>query len=110
MQLSILFNYPLGQDSARISIGAANISDSNYQFRFSILSSQNESDQWLSPGWVNHNDISKLEGYIKKTSVIRLEKRDQNSNEIVKRYEWICSNIWPGEADGNAVVSVNFLL
>jgi hypothetical protein len=108
MQLTILYNWPIGEDSARVSLGMSNIEDKNYQFRLSILSKKdNGNDEWLIPGWVNDNEVNKLDALIKKASFIRVERINKETKEI-KRYQFDCSKEWPPEASGVSVTSMSY--
>ena len=107
MKLSIFYNWPLGENSARVSLGMPNIDDSKYQFRIGLIDGQG-SGGWLHPGWVNDGDVSKIDGYVKKDWKILIEKKDKANDKIVARHEINCANDWPPEAEGGSSVDTGY--
>ncbi|GEM_PF-4693442 len=109
MKLNILYNFPLGENSARISLGMPSVDDKKYQFRIGLIDGQG-SGGWLKPGWVNHDDVATLDGMVKKDWKIRLEKKDRDTGEVVARHEIDCSKEWPAEAQGIACVDTGYFI
>ena len=107
MKVSIFYNWPVGKDSARVSLGMQNVEDPKYQFRIGYIDEQGDGG-WIEPGWVNHDEVEKLDGFIKKGWKIRVEKRDKTTEEVVSRQEVDCVQEWPVEANGATSVDTGF--
>lgn len=107
MKVSIFYNWPLGKDSARVSLGIPNVEDVKYEFRVGYIDEQGQGG-WLEPGWVGHDEIVKLDGFVKRNWKVRIEKRDKATEEIVLRQEIDCVKEWPTEAGGATSVDTGF--
>jgi len=106
MKLSILYNWPLGKESARVSLGFPNIEDNKYQFRLGIIDCKG-SGGWVKPGWVSSNDAIKLNASIEKDWKIRLEKK-LGSTDVPVVYEFDCSKDWPSGASGSSCTDTSY--
>jgi hypothetical protein len=109
MKLNILYNFPLGENSAQVTLGMASADDSKYQFRIGLIDGQG-SGGWLKPGWVNHDGVDSLKGMVKKDWKIRLEKKEKGTDNIVARHEIDCSKEWPVEAEGASCVDTGYFI
>ncbi len=109
MTFSVLFNWPFGENSARFSLGMPNASDSGSQFRVGIIE-KNEPDKikWLKPGWVNHDEITKVDGYIKRGDHLVIEQRNKGTQAVTGRIRFNSDARWPAEANGRTSISQNF--
>lgn len=107
MKISILYNFPLGENSARVSLGVPNIEDAKYEFRIGLIDEQGYGG-WLQPGWVTYDKVSEIDGLVKRDWKIRIEKRDPLTGEIVTRNEIDCSKEWPSEAGGATLVDTGY--
>lgn len=52
MDVNFLYNWPPGEGSVRVSLGAANIDDQKYDFRVGLTKKdENNKVFWLKPNW-----------------------------------------------------------
>ena len=109
MTLDILFNWPLGENSARFSLGAPSINDRGHRFRIGIIEKSDKAVvKWLAPGWVSYGETQKLDGFIKKGDIIIVEKQDETTNKPVARISVDSEKEWAAEADGVSSVNQGF--
>lgn len=111
MQLSILYNWPMGEDSARVSLGMANIDDIKYQYKLTILDKNDKGeDRWFTLGYVNHDEVHKLDTFAKRTSIVRVHKMSKDGDYSGNDYKFYLSKDWPLEASGASVTHVSYLI
>ena len=99
MKLSIFYNWPIGKDSATVTLGMPNVEDLKFLFRLSVLTIKDESKNSTSSDWINYNEVSKLNISILKNSKIRLEKKSKET-DLIEKLEIDCEKEWPPEAEG----------
>lgn len=107
MKLTILYNFPLGEDTARVSLGSPNVEDKNFQFRLGLIDGQGLGG-WMKPGWVNHDEVGRLDYMVKRDWKIRLGKKDKRTGAIATRYEIDCSSEWTANAQGASCVDTGY--
>jgi hypothetical protein len=108
MKLSLLYNWPIGEDSARASLGMGNVEDAKHDFRIGVINKGDDPSGWLVPSWASADEITKLNPIVKRSSAIRVEVRDHDTQEVIGSYEWNCSELWPPEAGGATSVDVGY--
>jgi hypothetical protein len=108
MKLSILYNWPLGENSARASLGMANIEDANREFRIGVINQGDDPSGWLQPGWASPDQLVTSNVLVKRSSILKVEVRNTDTQEVIGRYEWNCSELWPPEAGGVTSVDVGY--
>jgi len=109
MQLSILYNWPIGENSARVSLGMANIDDVKYQYKLTILDKNDKGeDWWFTLGYVNHDEVHKLDTFAKKSSIVRIHKMSKVGGYSGSDYQFYLSKDWPPEAGGTSVTTINY--
>jgi hypothetical protein len=107
MKLSLFYNWPVGENSVRVSLGMPNIEDNKYLFRLGLIDEQG-SGGWINPGWVNFNEISKLDSYAKRDWKIRIEKKEKEADHITAKLEIDCSKEWPLDAQSGSSVDTGY--
>ena len=109
MTFNVLFNWPVGEDSARFSLGMPNAADAGHQFRVGIKEKDTPDEvKWLSPGWVNYGEIVKVDGYLKKGDQLIVERRLKETQAVNGRIVFDSANHWPAAAVDGSAVSQNF--
>jgi hypothetical protein len=107
MKISIFYNWPLGEDSARVSLGMPSEEDIKYQFRLGVIEGT-DSGGWINPGWVNHDQIDQLSTSIKKGWKIKLEKKDKETGKVEAIPGIDSLQEWPNDATGETSVDTGF--
>lgn len=107
MDISILFNWPPGQNSARVSFNGSTIDDIEHEFRVGIIKN-NEGNKiyWLKPGWVDSDSVNQIKFDAYSGEKIIVEKRKKGAPEILTRNMWDIAEKWPAEASGASSVSI----
>ena len=107
MDISILFNWPPAQDSARVSFGGPTIDDMEYEFRVGVIKKDEQNKiYWLKPGWVHAPDIHQIKFDVKTGEKIVVEKKRKGDEKITTRNIWDIEKEWPEKAAGGASVNV----
>ncbi len=83
MQISITFNWPLGQNLARVEFGLFSVEDQKYEFMFGIIK---EKDKIYGPQkWLNVGEMEKIGKFdIKIEDIIIVKKKEKKTEKIVK--------------------------
>ena len=99
MDVSILFNWPPGKNSAYVSFNGPTIEDMGYKFRAGIVK-KNEKNMtyWLKPGWVFAPDMNKIKFYINIGDSVVAESGDKESEKAITRSVWDIKEEWPNKA------------
>ena len=107
MDISILFNWPPSEESARISFGGLTIEDLKREFRVGVIK-KNEEDKiyWLKPGWTDANNMHGITFNTRIGEKVVVEKKKKGTAEILTRHVWDIEEKWPVKASGLSSVSI----
>jgi len=103
MNISILFNWPPGQNSASVSFSGLTVDDIKHEFRVGIIR-KNEEDKiyWLKPGWVDAENMHEIKFDMQIGEKVVVEKKKKGSKEVLTRNIWDIEEKWPSSAVGSS--------
>ena len=107
MDISILFNWPPGQSSARVSFCGPTVDDLECEFQVGVIK-KNKGDKiyLLKPGWVDAKNIHEIKFDVRIGEKVVVEKKKKGTDEILTRNVWDIEKKWPANASGPSSVSV----
>lgn len=108
MNLSIHYNWPIGEDSAHVTLGQENVNDRNMEFRIGLLPEDHPGMvRWYKDGWMLGSDmIRDVSFFAKRGDKIVVERREPSSDNIERIRVWDISEEWPPEAHGPSTTVV----
>lgn len=108
MQLSVHFNWPLGENSANVELGGPNVNDVNIEFRLGVVpGDQPTMVYWHENEWVvGDEEMQDMKVRVKRNDVVIVERRNKDTKEIVSRNTWNIAESWPPEAHGASMTVV----
>ena len=108
MQISIRFNWPLGQRSARVGFGLFSIEDPKYEFMFGIIK-EKEKDKIYGPQkWLSLEEMEKIGEFdVKMEDIIIVKKKEKKTGKILN-YKFDIKKEWPESAFGDTFTNVPF--
>ena len=105
MRLLILFNWPPGQNSARISFTLSTLEDEKFKFRAGVAKKEDgERIFWLKDDWVDFNILNSFEFDVGFYDKIIIEKKNKSTGEITYRHIWEIEKEWPAGASNRSQV------
>lgn len=109
MTISILFNWPPSQSSARVSFNGPTVDDLEYEFRAGIIK-KDEQDKiyWFKPGWVEAKNLHEIKFDSLIGEKVIIEKRKKNGKDVLMRHIWDIEEKWPENAGGASSVATSW--
>lgn len=100
MSINILFNWPPGQDSARIILGSPNVNDKEFDFRIGVILKNNADKIYWQKEWISGEDIQDIAFNVKRGDKIVVERKQRNKQDSETRNTWDIDKEWPSTATG----------
>jgi len=103
MTLEILFNWPLGLDSARVSFGVPNIEDSKYHYRIGVvLDEEHGKIRYHKSNWISNGEAKKgIVFNVKRGDKVVIERKSKESQDTEARNIFDINKEWPNNAYGS---------
>jgi hypothetical protein len=108
MNLTINYNWPMGQDMAHATLGQPNIEDEVFEYRLGILPNSHPGMvSWKEPGWVLAAEVNRdMSVFVKREDKVVVERRRKGTEEIERVRVWNINEEWPAEAVGPSLTTV----
>ncbi len=112
MKLNMRFNWPLGENSAYVSVGMPNIDDLKKEFKIGVIPKAHPKEiQWQDLGWIPGNEIdAKMEFRVDRGDKVVLQYGDLGTNKAEGGITIDSEEEWPMEAQGAAVTDMSWNL
>lgn len=113
MNLDIFFNWPPGENSARIDLGIPNVDDSNKEYRVGVMpKGQANMIAWHNAGWIHGEDVhNQFQGRVDRGDKVVVEQRlTGEDEEVAARLIVDTERDWPAEAEGPTQANVGWIM
>lgn len=112
MNLSISFNWPLGEDSVAVDFGQPNVNDAEIEFRIGVVPEKYpDKVAWHKSGWVvGSSAMTDIQFLAKRGDTIIVERRKSGMEKVETRNSWNIDEHWPAEAYGASMTVVPWTL
>ena len=102
MKLDIFFNWPPGENSARVDLGMANVEDVQKDFRVGVMPATHPGRiAWHEAGWVRGRNVEgKFQFSVKRGDKVVVEQRLSGEENADAKLVIDTDEKWPAEAHG----------
>jgi hypothetical protein len=108
MQISISFNWPIDQKSARVKFGAFNVEDKKYLLKVGVIAKTDpEHVRWLKAEFLDNEMLGELEFDVERGDKVVVQKFSKdNTTNAIGSFTWDINEKWPPKATGATSVDI----